>query len=233
MPAAWRDSVSNVLRENRPEQASWANEELRQQVLEAIWRDFGDHLEWSIQAALAIFFLNPRSSKQVEVILARHLESRRGAFPARHYRNRGWNPAKAASFDGDSGQFWRCYRAYAPGQWTSFEMIRRPVSPADLWRQSGYGFRGWRGCVRKLELDHCVDTADVPDYCGTFVAAASALIRRACSVAASAALTEAILSRSAFEEQVGPVQVSFRMVFLQPDHHGEGQFSFSLRLTHI
>jgi len=222
--------VLNTLRGYRKEQPCWANRAFRTHALEATLKCFADDLNWSVQAANAIYTLNPKSIRQIDRIIAEHSESRSGIFPPGLHEGRGWSPAAATWFCGDRNVYWRAYRAYSRLHWASIEVVRSPTNTSNIFQQSGYGFSGTRGCVNRLQLSLDVDAQDADAYAETFISAASGLIQNACCDSSPESLWNAVRQHVPYQGRLESTNAAFNKVFLQPDPGQKAQWRFSLTL---
>jgi hypothetical protein len=99
--------LAETLRGTLGDQVSWTDEVLRNHALLSVTETFADDSNWCVQEMLTIYLLNPTSIEQIDRIIAEHVESRDGTIPPHLYEGRGWNPADAVYFNGDTHRFWR------------------------------------------------------------------------------------------------------------------------------
>ena len=196
---------------SRKEQAVWADTRLRAFAVDLVSARFRDDDNWCVQVLIAISFLNPGTVDRIAEIVGEHEESRLGSFEPRLYRDQGWNPADALTFDADPGVYWRCYRAYTATAWTSFEMLRAPEVSSQLWTQSGYKFSGVRGCVLQLELTQDVEGDHGPADVQHFVSKVGRVISRAGIEGDASTLYEAIGAGRSYETALGFARVRFHV----------------------
>ncbi len=205
-----REFLADALRGQQPEQACWANEDMRIHVLEAAMEHFHGDWNWCLQAVLAVYFINPGSVQEIDQIIAEHVESRSGRFPPELFAGRGWNPAEVVNFDGGAGKYWRCFRACADDQWASLEIFLKPATPSDYLKQSGYSYSGSRGCVRNIALRREGDAEAGVECAEVFIASVQHLLSNALGDAPPESLVQAVRQRTSYDGSAGPVRLAFR-----------------------
>jgi hypothetical protein len=227
-----REFLVDALRGQQPEQACWADETLRNHALQTAMEHFHGDWNWCLQAVLAVYFINPGSMAEIDRIMAEHVESRSGRFPPEQFEGHGWNPAEAADFDGEAHRYWRGYHACADDQWASLEIFRKPDTPSDYLKQSGYSYSGSRGCVRHIALLREADVEAAAECAEAFVASAQRLLSHALGPAKLESLWQAVLQQTPYDETSGSVHLVFRT----DEYEDRGQpprRTFRLMLDHV
>jgi hypothetical protein len=224
--------LAKTLRGHRAEQPCWANERYRQHALSSVAEHFADDWDCCVQALHAVYTLNPGSMRRIDRIIRDHVESRTGTHPPSRYQTRGWNPAEALAFMGDSDTFWRCYRASDTVRWFSVELPIKPQSEMAIWNRSGYRIYGHRGCARSLSFRRIVEADEAPHYAESFMHAARPLIDRVAPTADATTLWNAVHKQVDFEGYVGSLRAKFRKHILQGDHGAKHTVEYALDLEH-
>lgn len=222
--------LADTLRGSLGDQVSWTDETLRDHTLRAVAEQFADDVNWCVQVMLTVYLLNPTSIEQIDRIIAEHVESRDGTFPPELYEGRGWNPAEAIYFIGDTHRYWRIYRAYTAGDWSAIDGLIKTGEGTNPWASSGYRLSGTRGCVRHLELTHSVDLNAAPGYAETFLRSARRFVSKALKNPDADDLWQAVRQQADYDGHIGPVRVRFfaRIVPRYREEPGSRDFVLTL-----
>ncbi len=213
------------------DQICWTDEALRRHVLRRVNLLFGDDPHWCTLVTSAIYLLDPRSIVEIEQILDAHVESRSGAYASELFEGKGWNPARAIFFNGDSYVFGRAYVASSKETWRAVEYARNPAKTG-FGANSGFDVSGRRGCVTRLVLRRSVGVEKAEALGETFLRLSRRLTTSALRDFVPDALSEAIRGRKPFDENVGPVRVRFHAVIAMTDPREPSACEFSLSFDH-